>query len=106
MSRLSVAEQEGEIRESFAELERITGSHTILSFSYPYGGPGTFTVETEALLRDAGCMFAFSTQPGAVSPNHMRGQAYSLPRIDCNSLPHGAAHCGSRPPHSAESTEL
>lgn len=96
-SKLSLAEQEREIADSFACLDAITGGLTVRSFCYPYGGFHSFTGDTEDLLTRHGCRFAFNVEPRAVTGSDLHARPQALPRFDCNCFPHGASRLGGRP---------
>ncbi|MFC5970128.1 polysaccharide deacetylase family protein [Halomarina salina] len=91
LSRLSVAAQRREIRDSFDRLEEVVGPLDVRPFAYPYGGPETFTDATEELLADADCDVAFTTVSGAFDGDDVRDRPFALPRQDCNEFPHGDA---------------
>lgn len=97
MSRLSHAEQQDQITESFATLSDIIGA-PVTTFCYPYGGAHTFTAETEAMLERQGCRFSFSVEPRDISDHDLAARHQALPRYDCNMFPHGAAHEGPHAP--------
>jgi peptidoglycan/xylan/chitin deacetylase (PgdA/CDA1 family) len=97
MSKLSSEEQRTEIEGSFAFLEATLGALDPKTFCYPYGGFHTFTDETEKILSEAGCGFAFNVEPRDIAPDDVtRRQA--LPRFDCNAFPHGQSHVQDAPP--------
>lgn len=88
-SKLSVEEQQREISESFARLDRAVGKLGTRTFCYPYGGFHTFTTETERLLESEGVDFSFNVEPRDIGVEDLdRRQA--LPRFDCNAFPHGS----------------
>ncbi len=60
MSRLSPAEQENEIQQSFYYLESVTGGLRQKTFCYPYGGLHSFTNQTEELLHKHNCLFSIT----------------------------------------------
>jgi peptidoglycan/xylan/chitin deacetylase (PgdA/CDA1 family) len=90
MSKLGRAQQEAEIRGSFEYLEGVTGGLKVRTFCYPYGGYHTFTAETEALLDEHGCRFAFNVEPRDIDGEFLAGRRQALPRYDCNAFPFGA----------------
>ncbi len=90
MSKLSTAEQQREITDSFADLSSAIAA-PIETFCYPYGGFRTFTAETERLLGDAGCRYAFNVEFRDIEPADLRKRPQALPRYDCNQFPHGEA---------------
>jgi peptidoglycan/xylan/chitin deacetylase (PgdA/CDA1 family) len=100
-SRLSVAEQEREITQSFAFLETATGGLRTKTFCYPYGGSHTFTEDAERLLNAHGCAFSFSVEARDINPGDVIQRRQALPRYDCNRLPHGRSSLGAhRPPQA------
>lgn len=91
MSKLPIPDQAEEIDRSFAVLETAAGGLTVRSFCYPYGGFHSFTADTERLLAEAGCRFAFNVEPRDVTDADVRDRPLALPRYDCNLFPHGRA---------------
>jgi peptidoglycan/xylan/chitin deacetylase (PgdA/CDA1 family) len=59
LSALSAASQRDEIQRSKTYLEELLG-RPLMSFAYPYGGPSHYTVETAAIVREAGFHYACS----------------------------------------------
>jgi hypothetical protein len=54
----------------------------VTAFSYPVGTADAFTVETEALMREAGIRWAFNFQGGYVDAGRAQSaDRFSLPRI-------------------------
>jgi len=107
-SKLAVDRQWSEIDASFSFLEA-TLSQPIDTFCYPYGGFHNFTDDTKRLLTERGCRFAFNVEPRDIEARDLRECPMTLPRYDCNMLPHGKASMGaSRPvdaaPLNAETT--
>ena len=84
MSKLAPADQQREIHESFAVLERILGPMQIKSFCYPYGGSHSFDQRTEQLLVEAGCHFSFSVEYRDITAHDLQYRPQALPRYDCN----------------------
>ena len=100
-SKLGRDEQWREIDESFSFLEDITSSR-IETFCYPYGGFHNFTDETQDLLKQRGCRFAFNVEPRDIDARDLVEFPMALPRYDCNMLRHGRASKGlTRPVESA-----
>jgi peptidoglycan/xylan/chitin deacetylase (PgdA/CDA1 family) len=91
MSRLTIEEQEKEIRESFNVLETITGNVPIRTFCYPYGGYHTFSRETESLLEKASCQFSFNVESRDITRIDLAERRHALPRFDCNEFPYGTS---------------
>lgn len=89
LGQRSVAEQREEIVGSKAALEQMCG-HDVVSFSYPYGTAGSFTAETERLVREAGFLGAVTTELGAGVPwgTASRGaNRYAVPRMATANVP-------------------
>jgi peptidoglycan/xylan/chitin deacetylase (PgdA/CDA1 family) len=91
LSRLNPAEQEAELRSGPAWIRRWTGQQDV-SFCYPWGGPGTYTMQTPELLRELGYSVAFNTVRRHVD-TAVDGR-YELPRLDTRDLP----------PHTSDET--
>lgn len=89
MSKLSFEEQDIEICNSFSTLEKMTDGLPVRTFCYPYGGFHTFTEETEKLLEQYNCSFAFNVEPRDIELKDMLYRRQALPRYDCNLFPHG-----------------
>ncbi|MCC6636066.1 MAG: polysaccharide deacetylase family protein [Chitinophagaceae bacterium] len=89
MSKLSFEEQDIEICNSFSTLEQITDGLPVRTFCYPYGGYHTFTEETEKLLEQHNCSFAFNVEPRDIELKDMLYRRQALPRYDCNLFPYG-----------------
>jgi peptidoglycan/xylan/chitin deacetylase (PgdA/CDA1 family) len=89
MSKLPLAEQENEISNSFGVLEKITGGLKTRTFCYPYGGFHTFTPDTEKLLKQYNCNYAFNVEPRDIEESDLLNHPQALPRYDCNLFPHG-----------------
>ena len=103
LSRLSKAEQEREITESFDFLEDVTGGLSMPSFCYPFGRPKTFTNETVDILERRGVRFSFAVDHRDITEEDMRNNPHRLPRWDCNVFEYGHASKGiSHPWHDKE----
>lgn len=74
---LPVHEQQQEICESKATLERFTG-RPVETFSYPYGKPADYSDETVQLVRQAGFRGACVNDPGAIRPDT---DPFRVPRL-------------------------
>ena len=94
MSKLSVAEQEIEIDESFKFIEEKLGKQKIKTFCYPYGGFHTFSKETEGILNNTGCDFSFNVESRNVTMVDLKDRPQALPRYDCNMFKYGQANKG------------
>jgi peptidoglycan/xylan/chitin deacetylase (PgdA/CDA1 family) len=77
LGRLSVAEQQWEIRRSKSVLEEILGRE-VVGFSYPFGYRGAYTRQTTRLVREAGLEFACANFESA--PDR-RTSLFQLPRF-------------------------
>jgi peptidoglycan/xylan/chitin deacetylase (PgdA/CDA1 family) len=88
-SKLEPKEQKEEIAASFRCLERLAGGLKHRTFCYPYGGFYSFTEETERLLREANCRFAFNVEPRDIGKEDILKRPMALPRYDCNQFPYG-----------------
>lgn len=88
-SKLPVDAQGREIRDSFSVLESMIGSGQPRTFCYPYGGFHSFTADTERLLTEAGCRFAFNVEPRDIAATDLGNRPQALPRFDCNQFPFG-----------------
>jgi len=84
MSKLAPDDQEREIHESFALIERTLGPLALKTFCYPYGGSHSFTPATERLLQNAGCHFSFSVEYRDIVAEDLLHRRQALPRYDCN----------------------
>lgn len=93
-SKLSEAEQYGELAHSFGYLDNITGGLAPKTFCYPYGGFHSFTNATERLLAELGCRFAFNVEPRDIERKDLICRPQALPRYDCNQFEHGRARMG------------
>ncbi|MBS2001826.1 MAG: polysaccharide deacetylase family protein [Cyanobacteria bacterium SZAS LIN-5] len=83
LSRLSIAEQTFELRESKQFLEDVVG-HSIDGFAYPYGTRADYTSETVSIAKQLSYKYACSNIPEAIWPGTDR---FQLPRLlvrDCD----------------------
>ncbi len=87
MSKIAPPDQQKEIADSFAYLEKVLGSLELKTFCYPYGGFHSFTNETERLLDEAGCLFSFNVEARDITAADLQGRPQALPRYDCNMFP-------------------
>lgn len=85
LSRLTERQQQIELQESKAALERNLGL-TVTSLAYPNGGPRDFTAETQRIAREVGFTTAFSYY-GGVNPAD-GGESFNLHRITPRAQPH------------------
>jgi peptidoglycan/xylan/chitin deacetylase (PgdA/CDA1 family) len=98
LSTQTVDQQTREINDSFDVLEDMTGGLRVRSFSYPYGRLHTFTPETEKILTEANCDFAFTLDERSFNKADLDGRRMALPRYNCNKFPHGAVSVGAQRP--------
>lgn len=88
-SKLAVAEQAKEIKDSFDFLDKITGGLEFRTFCFPYGGSDSFNIESERLLDEARCSFSFKVEPRNITANDLLQRRQALPRFDCNRFRYG-----------------
>jgi peptidoglycan/xylan/chitin deacetylase (PgdA/CDA1 family) len=89
LGALPLDEQRDEIEDSKRRLEDLL-DRPVISFSYPHGTPGSFTADTEALVREAGFAGAVTTALGAGLPwgSVSRGtDRFALPRTATADVP-------------------
>lgn len=91
LSNLDAQEQHGEIHDSFALLQSLTGGRAMNSFCFPYGGKHSYNDVTLQELKAAGCRFGFTVESRDISPTDLRATPFELPRYDCNEFPFGLA---------------
>ena len=84
LSRLTADEQAEELAGGVAAVQRWTGQQRV-SFCYPWGGRGTYTADTLAVLEEAGYSMAFNTVRRMAHPG--RDGRFELPRLDTRDLP-------------------
>lgn len=90
LSRLSEKAQYEEILRSKTDLESLTGQ-PVISFSYPYGTPQDYSVQTATIVEEAGFAFACANFEGRVTTY---ANAFKLPRyIVRNWTKAEFAHC-------------
>lgn len=89
LAQLDAAAQRAEIDDSFSWLEEVAGSSEPRIWCHPYGGPTSFTSETEQILASAGVRWAFAATGGPIEPADVAQRPHALPRVDCCELPHG-----------------
>ena len=92
-SRLSPELQKEEIDFSCAFIDRVGGSRQ-WGYCYPFGSKSSFSLETQEIVAQAGCPFAFAVGAGDILGPMAELQRYALPRHDCNSFPNGAVSYG------------
>ncbi len=92
MSDLGPKEQRDEIAHGFEFVDAILGAPRLRTFCYPYGGEGSFTLETETILSELDCKFSFSVEPRAIEAGDLGKRPQALPRFDCCLFPHGHFH--------------
>jgi peptidoglycan/xylan/chitin deacetylase (PgdA/CDA1 family) len=86
LSHLSLSEQDMELRNSKAILERELGE-TVPSIAYPVGAHDSFTPDTERLANDAGYRVAFSFINGINRTGSMPRFALRRIAVDENASP-------------------
>ena len=89
LSKLTRNEQIQEIKDSFEFLNNVCGGLQHKTFCYPYGGFHSFTSETEMILENENCEFAFNVEHRDVSKLDLSSRRQALPRYDCNHFPFG-----------------
>jgi peptidoglycan/xylan/chitin deacetylase (PgdA/CDA1 family) len=100
LSRLSVAEQEAELRDGVAWIQALTGQVRV-PFCYPWGGVRTYTTDTVDLLARTGYSVAFNTARRRMEFG--RDGRFELPRVDTRDLPpYQAAERASTPESASE----
>ena len=90
MSKLAPAEQEREIRDSFACLEAICPLRH-RTYCHPYGGFHSFDDDTVRILEAAGVDYSFNVEARDIEAGDLATHRQFLPRYDCNQFPHGKA---------------
>lgn len=90
MSRVSIQEQEDEIKQSFNWIESVIGKSECKTFCYPYGTANTFTTETGMMLAKEGVDLSFIVDSKDINANTIKANQF-LPRYDCNEFPYGTA---------------
>jgi peptidoglycan/xylan/chitin deacetylase (PgdA/CDA1 family) len=83
LSRLSRAEQRGEIAHGVQLVRELTEQSSV-PFCYPYGHPHTYNADTLAILAEAGYSMAFTTVRRAADP--VSDARFELPRFDTRDL--------------------
>lgn len=83
MSKLDLTQQDGEIRESFDFLEKVTGGLRVRTFCYPHGQPVSFTADTEKLLEKNNSAFSFAVGGRDITTADLAQRPQALPRYDC-----------------------
>lgn len=84
LSRLDAADQRAELLDGPARIAALTGQDQV-SFCYPWGGTGTYTSDTLAILGEAGYSMAFNTVRREAQLG-VDGR-FELPRVDTRDLP-------------------
>jgi peptidoglycan/xylan/chitin deacetylase (PgdA/CDA1 family) len=92
--RLSPARQRQEIALSCAFVEENGGSRD-WGYCYPYGSRAAFSEETERVVAESGCPFAFAAEPGDIATPLAEAARFALPRHNCNAFSFGAVSYGS-----------
>ena len=89
MSALPAAEQEKEIGDSFAFLEKTLGTLPVKTYCHPYGGAYSYNDNTLNILSKEKCLFSFDVNPRDITAEDCAEHPQTLPRYDCNQFPHG-----------------
>ncbi len=92
LSKLSSQEQEKEIVAYFNFIKSVVGELDLRTFCYPYGGFHTFNHETECILEQNNCDFAFNVEARDIDCHDLSDRKQALPRSDCNMFPFGACY--------------
>lgn len=90
LSHLSAARRSEQLETCRTELAGVIG-HPPALFVYPHGGPDSFGPEDMDAVRAAGFLGALVADGGSIGDDDLDDRPCALPRIDCNTLPHGAA---------------
>ena len=80
LARLSVESQRNDVAQNLHFLTTTFGVRPS-TFAYPFGGPGTWSHETPAVLEQAGFRAAVSMGRDIVRPRDLRAR-YTIPRFD------------------------
>lgn len=104
MSRLSMEDQQREIKDSFDFLESIVGFAELKTFCYPYGGFYSFTNKTEELLEAHNCVFTYNVESRDISSEDLVNSRQALPRYNCNLFPYG--QCRDIPMEPSEAIKI
>jgi len=89
LSKLTVSEQNEEIKPSFETLSSLGLELKTKTFCYPYGGFHSFTNETEEILNHENCLFSFNVESRDIEIRDLTHRRQALPRYDCNEFPYG-----------------
>lgn len=90
MSKLSFAQQQWEIKASFAVLEDIMPLSEY-TYCHPYGGFHSFNEDTVRILDEHGVRYSFNVESTDITETDVRTMRHALPRYDCNEFLFGAA---------------
>ena len=94
MSRLSIQEQNSEIKNSFDTLDRIIGGLDTKTFCYPYGGISSYNNDSINILNQHSVSFSFDVNSRDISVNDINKNYHQLPRYDTNEFPYGMSRLG------------
>ncbi len=90
MSKLSLAEQFGEVFQSFNFLSKICRlKHK--TYCHPYGGFHSFNEDTISALNDNNVDYSFNVESRQIRLSDFKNGRHHLPRFDCNEFPFGKA---------------
>jgi peptidoglycan/xylan/chitin deacetylase (PgdA/CDA1 family) len=99
LSRLTVAEQQAELRDGVSWIRSLTGQAHV-PFCYPWGSPKTYTTDTIDVLEQVGYSMAFNTVRRRIDLS--RDRRFELPRVDTRDLP---PYTGGEPAERARNPE-
>jgi len=88
-SRLAPDRQREEVALSCAFVESV-GGNRLWGYCYPHGLASSFSRETELIVAEAGCPFAFAVEARDITTPLAKAGRFGLPRHNCNAFPHGA----------------
>jgi peptidoglycan/xylan/chitin deacetylase (PgdA/CDA1 family) len=83
LSRLTIKEQNKEIKNSKKFIESITNKKCNF-FCFPYGGKNSYNKHTLRLLRENKYDFSFSVKNSNITKREIEKFKFELPRFDCN----------------------
>ena len=90
MSKLKLAEQKIEIKNSFNFVKSIDCLKEKI-YCHPYGGFHSFNKDTLDILKKEKVKYAFNVEPRDLRNKDLSDSPFTLPRYDCNKFPFGSA---------------